>query len=180
MTETVWVPGENCDVMLGHYGHELVPLVCYRTPADPLGPRVRLHFETYWPSDVNSGESIISRDVTPSTVRCLFFTVLADDYMLCPDGGEYSYSADQIRQKLNAIMLELTDIDLYTQSGIISGLYCTDHAMIETIYQQAHTLEINLSTRNLKDIPIGPGQVDLWLPSNTYQPYSRWNTSHWK
>ena len=77
-------------------------------------------------------------------------------------------------------MHELTDINLYTQAGIISGLYCNEHAMIDTIYQDAHTMEINLTTRNLKDIPIGPEQENTWLPSGILTPYSAWGTAVWK
>ena len=59
-----WIPGENCDVILTHYRHEPIPLVCWRIQSDPIGPRVRIHFETYWPSDED-----VSRDTTPKTVR---------------------------------------------------------------------------------------------------------------
>ena len=68
---------------------------------------------------------------------------------------------------------------LYTQSGIISGLYCDEHAVIDTIYQGAHTLEINLTTRNLKDIPIGPAQQNMWLPRGLFAPVSTWGTAVW-
>ena len=165
---TQWVPGENCDVILTHYKHDPVPLICYRIQSDPIGPRVRIHFETYWPT------TNVSRDETPTTVRHLWFTVLCTEEMLCPDGGWYPFDPDQIRKRLNDILHELTDINLYTQAGIISGLYCDEHAIIDTIYQSAHTIEINLTTRNLKDIPIGPDEENTWLPSGALDPYSVW------
>lgn len=171
---TEWVPGVNCDVILQHYKHDPIPLVCYRIQSDPIGPRVRIHFETYWPNNV------VSRDETPTTVRHLWFTVLTADEVLCPDGGWYPYSPEEIRKRLNDILLELTDINLYTQAGIISGLYCDENAIINTIYQSSQTLEINLSTRNLKDIPIGPGQADTWLPLGVLEPVSTWGTAIWR
>ena len=174
MTETEWIPGENCDVILTHYKHEPIPLICWRIQSDQIGPRVRIHFETYWPT------TNISRDEEPATVRHLWFTVLCTEEMLCPDGGWYPYEPDQIRKRLNDILHELTDINLYTQAGIISGLYCDEHAIIDTIYQNAHTIEINLTTKNLKDIPIGPGQEDMWLPDGVLTPYSTWGTAKWK
>ena len=175
MNEFEWTPGENCDVILTHYKHGPVPLVCYRISSDPIGPRVRIHFETYWPEDTE-----VSRETEPKTVRHLWFTALATDEMLCPDGGWYPYAPEEIRERINAILLELTDIVLYTQSGIISGLYCDEHAVIDTIYQSAHTLEINLTTRNLKDIPIGPDQENTWLPAGVINPYSTWGTAIWR
>lgn len=170
-----WIPGENCDVILAHYKHEPIPLVCYRIQSDPIGPRVRIHFETYWPE----GEDI-SRDTDPATVRHLWFTILIADEILCPDGGWYPYTPVQVRKAVNDILHELTDISLYTQSGIIIGLYCDEHAVIDTIYQNSHTIEINLTTRNLKDIPIGPEQADTWLPDGVLDPYSMWGTAVWK
>ena len=85
-----------------------------------------------------------------------------------------------MRAKINAILKETTDICLYTASGIISGLYSDDHAIIDTIYQDAHTLEINLTTKELTDIPIGPAQADSWLPMGILEPYSTWGTAIWK
>ena len=170
-----WIPGENCDVILTHYKHEPVPLVCYRIQSDPIGPRVRIHFETYWPENVN-----VSRDVTPTTVRHLWFYILAADEMLALDGSWYPLDPDEIRRRVNAILTEHTDICLYTQAGIIAGLYCDDHAIIDTIYQNAHTIEVNLTTRELHDVPIGPGQKDMWLPTGVLDPYSTWGTAKWK
>ena len=170
-----WVPGENCDVILSHWRHEPIPLVCYRIQSDPMGPRVRIHFETYWPEDAD-----VSRETKPKTVRHLWFTVLIADEMLCPDGGWYPLSPAEIRSRVNAILLELTDIVLYTQSGIIAGLYCDEHAVIDTIYQSAHTLEVNLTTRSLKDIPIGPAQPSTWLPKGVLRPVSVWGSAVWK
>ena len=169
-----WIPGENCDVILTHYAHDPIPLVCYRIQSDPIGPRVKIHFETYWPNNN------VSRDEEPVTVRHLWFTVLIADEVLCPDGGWYPFRPNQVRKAVNDILHELTDINLYTQAGIISGLYCNDHAMIDTIYQDAHTLEINLTTRNLKDVPIGPDQEDSWLPNGVAHPYSTWGTAVWQ
>lgn len=170
-----WIPGENCDVILTHLKHDPVPLVCYRIQSDPIGPRVRIHFETYWPT------SNVSRDEEkPTTVRHLWFTILVADEVLCPDGGWYPFTPSQVRKKVNDILHELTDICLYTQSGIIAGLYCDDHAIIDTIYQNAHTIEVNLTTKNLKDIPIGPEQADTWLPDGILHPYSTWGSAVWK
>ena len=169
-----WIPGENCDVILAHYKHEAIPLICWRIQSDAIGPRVRIHFETYWPNDN------VSRDEEPATVRHLWFTVLCTEEMLCPDGGWYPLDPNEIRRRLNAILQELTDICLYTQSGIISGLYCDDHAIIDTIYQSAHTIEINLTTRNLKDIPFGPDQENMWLPQGVLNPYSTWGSAIWQ
>ena len=174
-----WIPGENCDVILSHYRHEPVPLVCYRIQSDPVGPRVRIHFETYWPEN-DAGGAVISRESEPKTVRHLWFTVLVTEEMLCPDGGWYPYTPEQIRKMINAVLLEHTDISLYTQSGIICGLYCDEHAVIDTIYQSAHTLEINLTTRNLKDIPLGPDQQSTWLPKGVISPVSVWNGAVWQ
>lgn len=174
MSVTAWIPGENCDVILAHYAHEPIPLVCWRIPSDAIGPRVRIHFETYWPEDED-----ISRATRPKTVRHLWFTALAADEILCPDGGWYPFSPTEIRSRVNAILRELTDICLYTQSGIIAGLYCDEHAIIDTIYQNAHTLEINLTTRSLKDIPIGPEQRDTWLPQGSLDPQSLWGNAVW-
>ena len=120
-----WVPGENCDVILEHYKHDPIPLVCYRIQSDPIGPRVRIHFETYWPD----GEDI-SRDTEHSTVRHLWFYILIADEMLCPDGSWYPYSPNEVRKRVNDILHEITDICLYTQSGIISGLYCDEHSLL--------------------------------------------------
>ena len=173
-SETEWTPGVNCDVILQHYKHEPIPLVCYRIQSDPLGPRVRIHFETYWPT------TNISRDVEPTKVRHLWFTVLTADEILCPDGGWYPFSPYEIRKRINAILDELTDITLYTQAGIISGLYCDEHAIINTIYQESQTLEINLTTRSLHDIPFGPEQADTWLPIGVLDPVSTWGTAVWQ
>ena len=74
MSAYEWVPGENCDVILAHYKHEPVPLVCYRIPSDPIGPRVRIHFETYWPT-----EEELAEGKEPKKVRHLWFTVLTTD-----------------------------------------------------------------------------------------------------
>ncbi|MBQ6343425.1 MAG: hypothetical protein IJI41_09900 [Anaerolineaceae bacterium] len=175
MDNVNWTPGENCDVILTHYKHGPIPLVCYRIPSDPVGPRVRIHFETYWPED-----AAVSRETEPKTVRHLWFTVLVTEEMLCPDGGWYPYDPAEIRKRINEILLELTDIVLYTQSGIISGLYCDEHAVIDTIYQNAHTLEINLTTRSLKDIPLGPTQANTWLPKGVLEPVSVWGSAVWK
>ena len=174
MTEK-WIAGENCDVILTHYAHEPIPLICWRIQSDNIGPRVRIHFETYWPTNED-----ISRDTTARTVRHLWFTALAADEMLCPDGGWYPLSAALVKQRINAILKERTDICLYTQSGIISGLYCDEHAIIDTIYQEAHTIEINLTTLNLTDIPIGPEASNMWLPASVLEPYSTWGTAVWQ
>ena len=174
MSATEWVPGENCDVILTHYNHDPIPLVCYRIQSDPIGPRVKIHFETYWP------EENVSRDAVPKKIRHLWFTVLTTEEMLCPDGGWYPFAPAVVRAKINAILKETTDICLYTPSGIISGLYSDDHAIIDTIYQGAHTLEINLTTKELTDIPIGPEQADTWLPAGILEPYSTWGTAVWK
>ena len=163
-----WIPGENCDVILTHYKHDPIPLVCYRIQSDPIGPRVKIHFETYWPT------TNISRDEKPTTVRHLWLTVLAADEVLCPDGGWYPYTPGEVRKAVNDILHELTDISLYTQAGIISGLYCNDHAIIDTIYQDSHTIEVNLTTKNLNDIPIGPSENNSWLPDGVVDPYSVW------
>ena len=162
-------------MILSHYRHEALPLVCYRIQSDPVGPRVRIHFETYWPENED-----VSRETEPKTVRHLWFTVLVTDEMLCPDGGWYPFTPEEVRSRINEILLELTDITLYTQSGIISGLYCDEHAVIDTIYQDAHTLEINLTTRMLKDIPIGPAQQNMWLPRGILDPVSRWGSANWQ
>ena len=174
MTETEWIAGENCDVILYHYAHDPIPLVCYRIQSDPIGPRVRIHFETYWPDGENIG-----RETKPTTVRHLWFTILLSDETLCPDGGWYPYEPAAVRSAVNAILHELTDISLYTQSGIISGLYCDEHAIIDTIYQNAHTIEVNLTTRSLNDTPIGPESKDTWLPASVIRPYSTWGTAVW-
>lgn len=178
-TDIEWVAGVNCDVILSHYKHDPVPLVCYRIQSDTIGPRVKIHYETYWP-EKDDGGSAVSRDEEPTTVRHLWFTVLVADEVLCPDGGWYPYTPEEVQKKINEILLELTDINLYTQSGIISGLYSDEHAIIDTIYQNAHTLEINLTTRSLRDIPIGPGQADTWLPLGVIEPVSAWGTAKWK
>ena len=175
MTEENWIPGENCDVILSHYRHEPVPLVCYRIRSDPVGPRVRIHFETYWPEGENIG-----RETTPTTVRHLWFYILSADEMLAPDGSWFPLTPSEIRRKVNDILTEKTDICLYTQAGIISGLYCDDHAVINTIYQSAQTIEVNLTTRDLHDIPIGPEGADMWLPAGVLEPYSTWGTAKWK
>lgn len=174
-----WIPGVNCDVILSHYKHEPIPLVCYRIQSDPIGPRVRIHFETYWP-ETDDGGTIVSRDEKPVKVRHLWFTVLTADEVLCPDGGWYPFTPQEIRRRLNAILQETTDINLYTQAGIISGLYSDEHAIINTIYQESQTLEINLTTRNMKDIPIGPGQEDTWLPLGVLEPVSVWGSAVWR
>ena len=170
--DTAYVPGVNCDVILQHYKHDPIPLICYRIRSDPIGPRVRIHFETYWPED--------KKEEDPATVRHLWFTVLIDDEILCPDGGWYEFSPTEVRKRVNAILKEITNINLYTQSGIISGLYCDEHAIIDTIYQSAHTIEINLTTKELTDIPIGPEQANTWLPDGVLDPYSTWGEAVWK
>ena len=175
---TLWKAGENCDVILSHPNHEALPLVCYRIPSDSIGPRVKIHFETYWSTD-NYNQEIISRDQTPATVRYLWFTIIVSDEILCPDGGWYPYTALQIRKRLNDILLELTDIQLQTQEGLICGLYCDEHAIINTIYQQSQTVEIYLSTRSLSDIPITEG-ASIWLPDSMYNPTSLWGIAEWK
>lgn len=166
-----WTPGVNCDVILAHYRHEPIPLVCYRIQSDPIGPRVRIHFETYWPDDSVKD---------PKTVRHLWFTALVTDEVLCPDGGFYPYEPAEVRRRINDILHELKDICLYTQSGMISGLYCDENAVIDTIYQNAHTLEVNLSTRSLTDIPTGPEAANIWLPRGAILPYSTWGAAVWK
>ena len=170
-----WTPGENCDVILAHYAHEPVPLVCYRIQSDPIGPRVRIHFETYWPE-----QEELSAGAEPKKVRHLWFTVLAAEEILCPDGGWYPLSPDEVRKRVRAILQETTNIVLYTPAGIISGLYSDEHAVIDTVYQNAHTIEINLTTLNLKDIPIGPEQADTWLPEGILTVYSKWGTAVWR
>ena len=179
MSETEWVPGVNCDVILSHYKHDPIPLVCYRIQSDPIGPRVKIHFETYWPEKDDIGPDV-SRDVEPTKVRHLWFTVITADEVLCPDGGWYPFSPYEIRKRINAILDETHDIILYTQAGIISGLYSDEHAIINTIYQESQTLEINLTTRSLRDIPIGPEQADTWLPLGVLEPVSTWGTAIWK
>ena len=175
MDDFEWIPGVNCDVILSHYAHEPIPLVCYRIQSDPIGPRVRIHFETFWPESV-----LPSRDVQPAKVRHLWFTVVTADEVLCPDGGWYPFTPAEIRKRVNDILMETTDILLYTQAGIISGLYSDEHSIIDTIYQSAQTLEINLTTRNMHDIPIGPGQEDTWLPMGVIDPVSVWGQAKWK
>lgn len=173
MTEILWHPGETCDVIIGHYKHGDLPLICYRIQSDPIGPRVRIHYETYWAGDVG-------REEDKNSVRHLWFTALVDDGILCPDGGWYPLDPETVKIKLNEILLERTDIYLYTQSGIITGLYCDEHAVIDTIYQGAHTIEINLTTRNLRDIPIGPGGANIWMPDGIVHEYSAWGVSKWQ
>lgn len=168
-----WRPGENCDVILQHGAHEPIPLVCYRIPSDPIGPRVKIHFETYW------GDDGVSRSSRPVTVRYLWFTVLIADDVLCPNGRRYPFSPAEVRRRINDILHELTDITLYTQAGAITGLYCTEHAVIDTVYQHAHTLEIWLSTRSLKDIPIGAESVNTWLPDDFLFGNSCWGKNTW-
>lgn len=179
MSDIHWEPGVNCDVILAHYKHDPIPLVCYRIQSDPIGPRVRIHFETYWPEKDDIGPEV-SRDVEPTKVRHLWFTVVTADEMLCPDGGWYPFDPYTIRKRISDILEETTDINLYTQAGIISGLYSNEHAIINTIYQNAQTLEVNLTTRSLKDIPIGPAQADTWLPRGVLEPVSTWGTAVWK
>lgn len=174
MPETLWEPGVNCDVILAHPKHGSVPLVGYRIPSDPIGPRVKIHYETYW------GDMKVSRENEPARVRYLWFTALIDDELLDPQGGRFPLSAAELREKLNAILYEKTDILLYTRAGIISGLYSTDHAIIDTIYQNAHTVEIYLTTRSLKDIPLGPEGKNVWLPKGILPPYSVWNGAVWR
>lgn len=175
MSAIEWVPGVNCDVILSHYAHEPIPLVCYRIQSDPIGPRVKIHFETFWPDNVTP-----SRDEKPAKVRHLWFTIVTAEEVLCPDGGWYPFSPAEIRRRVNDILQETTDILLYTQAGIISGLYSDEHSIIDTIYQSAQTLEINLTTRNMKDIPIGPAQEDTWLPMGVIEPVSVWGQAKWK
>ncbi len=169
-----WIPGENCDVILAHYNQEPVPLVCYRIQSDPIGPRVWIHYETYWPN------TDVSREDEPKKIRHLWFTVLTADEILCPDGSWYPFTPGQVREKINKILKETTDISLYTPSGLIIGLYSDDHAIIDTIYQDAHTIEINLTTKELSDIPIGPEQKNTWLPSGMLVAYSTWGAAIWQ
>ena len=177
------IPGETCDVILSHYNHDPIPLVCYRIPSDPIGPRVKIHFETYWPQTDNGGY-VVSRDSEPVKVRHLWFTINLAEEILCPDGGWYEYTPAEVRKAVSEILHEGTDINLYTQTGIISGLYCDDHSIIDTIYQSAHTIEVNLTTRSLKDTPIGPEQACTWLPDGIIDPYSVWGAhervAYWK
>ena len=169
MNATVWIPGENCDAILKHPLHESLPLVCYRTPADALGPRIRIHYEVYWPDADSTAQQ-------PVEVRHLWLTVLAADPILCPDGSWYPFKPDEIRRRLNAILLEKQDIRLSTQAGTITGLYGEDHVVIDTIYQQAHTLEIHLSTRMLNDLPVNP--LNMWLDDPEVSS-TVWGTAVW-
>ncbi len=171
MNEPVWVPGENCDVILKHPAHADLPLVLYRRPADSLGPRVRIHYEVYWPEGTAETEE-------PVEVRHLWFTALVADSILCPDGSWYPLELSEVRSRLNTILLEKSDIRLTTTAGTIQGLYGEDHVVIDTIYPAAHTLEIHLSTRILTDIPVEPA-VSLWL-ADPADRSSLWGTALWK
>ncbi len=86
MNDRIWVAGENCDLILKHPAHESLPLIGYRTPADALGPRIRIHYEVYWPDESET-------QTEPIEIRHLWFTVLVADPMLCPDGSWYPYSS---------------------------------------------------------------------------------------
>ncbi len=165
-----WIPGENCDIILRHPQHADLPLILYRTPADPVGPRVRIHYEVYWPADT-------TQTTEPVEVRHLWFTVLVTDDMLCPDGSWYPLTPAEVRTKLNAILLEKANIRLTTRESTIQGLYGEDHVVIDTIYQSAHTLEIHLTTRVLIDIPPESGG-SMWL-ANAADLSSVWNTAGW-
>lgn len=169
-----WIPGDNCDVILSHYKHGDQPLIGYRIPSDPIGPRVKVHYETYWKNPSAAG-----RDEDRTTIRYLWFTALIDDDILCPDGGWFPFNAAETRQKVQDILNEQTDIMIYTSDGCIYGLYTTEHAIIDTVYQGAHTVEVYLSTRELKDIPYTPGSANMWLPHGFYNPPSTWGSAKW-
>ncbi len=172
-----YLPGKNCDLILKHKNHADLPLVCFRIDADDVGPRVKIHYETYWPDNIT--------DVTkyePSKVRYLWFTVLISDEIIAPDGGWFELSAAEIRQQLHDILAENTNISLETQAGTIQGLYSTDHAIIDTIYQENQTVEIYLTTRNMIDYPAAPEVVrNIWLLDNVAEPAaSCWGDAVWK
>jgi hypothetical protein len=169
MTEAIWIPGVNCDVILKHRNHADLPLILHKIPSDLDGPRVRIHYEVYWP-DSNSV------NLEPIEVRHLWFTVLIADRMLCPDGSWYMLSSNEIQKRLNAILLEKTNIRLTTRTGTIQGLCCEEHAVIHTIYQQAEKLEIHLTTRVMVDIPLESTE-SLWL--ETEELRSTWGAAIW-
>ena len=170
MNDRIWVAGENCDLILKHPAHESLPLIGYRTPADSLGPRIRIHYEVYWPDESET-------QTEPIEIRHLWFTVLVADPMLCPDGSWYPYSSREVRSRLNAILLEKKNIRLTTSAGTITGLYGTDHVVIDTIYAGAHTLEIHLSTQVLSDLPAVP--IDMWLDEVGVES-SAWGVAIWR
>lgn len=174
-----WIPGVNCDWILVHPKHEPVPLIGFRLntdrSSDKYGPRLKIHYETYWKED-----EPISRDTKPITVRYLWFTVNCADEILDPEGGYFALSGAEVAEKVNAILREKTDIILYNEKSIIIGLYSTDHAIIDTIYHGERTIEIWLSTRSLQDIPIGPDGKNIWLPSGIIKPYSTWGEAVWQ
>ncbi len=170
MSLTAWEPGKNCDLVLKHPDHESLPLVCYRQPRDPLGPRVRIHYEVYWPDDLAE-----SRE--PVEVRHLWFTVLAADPMVAPDGSWFPFSVQEIRTRLNDILLKKQNIRLTTTAGTIRGLYSDNHVVIDTVYPSGHTLEIHLSTRLLHDLPAVP--LNMWLDEADVSS-TTWGTAIWQ
>jgi len=169
MTETIWIPGANCDVILKHTRHTDLPLILHRIPSDPDGSRIRIHYEVYWP-DSNSPV------LEPIEVRHLWFTVLIADRMLCPDGSWYPHSPMEIQKRLNAILLEKTNIRLATRTGTIQGLCCEDHAVIHTIYHRSQKLEIHLTTRVMVDIPLESTE-SLWMETEDLR--SIWGAAIW-
>lgn len=163
-----WIPGENCDLILAHADHEPIPLICAPTRYDPTGSRVRIHYEVYPNEDPNE---------PPRKIRHLWFRVLIAERTLAPDGSFFPIDGEALRRRLIRILREEKDLTLTTRAGTISGLYGKDHVVIRSIYAEAETFEIHLSTLSLNDLP--PAAKDTWL-AEALNARSRWGTAVWR
>lgn len=163
-----WIVGENCDLILTHERHDPVPLIAAPARFDPSGPRVRIHHEVYFDSDEAQA---------PKKIRHLWFRVLVAEQMLAPDGSFFSLEAVELRRRLNAILKETSGLRLTTRVGTIVGLYGKDHAVIQSVFAEAETFEIHLSTRSLTDIPLQAR--DTWL-ADPFNAVSTWGKAVWR
>ena len=167
-TPRQWIIGENCDLILAHDNHEPVPLIAAPARFDPTGPRVRIHHEVYYSAGANE---------TPRKIRHLWFRVLIAERMLAPDGSFFSLSADDLRRRLNAVLKETGGLRLTTRAGTIAGLYGKDHVVIQSVFAEAETFEIHLSTRTINDVPLQAR--DTWL-ADPFNAVSTWGAAVWR
>jgi hypothetical protein len=166
--------GTDCDIMLSHPNVNAgVPLgfLLYRKPTELLGPPVKVHLESY--TNALGGTD---------SVRHLWFNVLLADGLLNPDGSLHADSAATMRSNLLSILMEYTDINLYTPAGLIAGLAATGHVMIHTIYPQMEVAEIQLSNDAVNFAPVDPARyaASAWVDLDTYTGVMTWSNSYWR
>lgn len=166
--------GVDCHILLTHAavnGGRPVGFLLYCKPADPYGPKVSIHYESYANALGNTDD-----------IRHLWFTVILSENLVNPDGSFHTDSAASMRTHLIDILMQHADITLQTSAGIIPGLRSSGHVMIHDLYPGIETIECNLTTESMCFNAVDPSRYadSLWVDELTYAGVMDWNNSYWR